>query len=317
MTLKSTSDWWRDEYRKDRYLEYASQDEIEQRIRDLYTNMLVLTENGQLGPPDLEKGGAFWFQLFTHILEEFGLRKSWLRAGALANTPFPRPTYPEIPRAVHALGKREFQPGKFLFKFGKRHYLEETLRTGALRLAPASSYSDPSLNYAMKDDELKFTSTLCVRDAFIQKIDERTGQRIGERIAMLPCNISLTSTLCTDYYPCCLAALFDFRAFDDFEADACLVIKELRPFVDRLLHAGFDKLPDWYARVDCVEYVDPFRKKPRDLRPFFTKHFRYTYQNEFRVVWVPPTPRHDLEPVFIEMGPLLDLAELIEVPPVE
>jgi hypothetical protein len=153
----TVSDGWRHDYRLDRYLEHLSLDELEQRVRDIFTNVSVLSEDGKLSLPPVEKGTGYWMQLFTHVLEEFALRGHWVRPGFLKGTPMPIPTWPEMPRAARAVSGRLFEPGKFLFKFGKREHLRSTLENGTIRLAPASSYSDPSLNYAIRDDELHFT----------------------------------------------------------------------------------------------------------------------------------------------------------------
>src|SRR5713226_9388802 len=225
----------------------------------------------------------------------------------------PIPTWPEAPRAVCAVAGRQFEPGKCLFKFGKQEHLRCALEQGRIRIAPASSYSDPSLNYAVHDDEMRFTVYIPAKDAWIQKIDERTLKPIGERIEVLG-NMSFTHTAPTDYYVYCLSGLFDFRSFDDFEADSCLVVKKPKDFIDRLLLAGFSKLPNWFARVDVVDYLDPLRTKHGSVRAFFTKHFRYSYQRELRIVWVPERRQEGLEPIFVAVGPLHDVAELIVLP---
>ncbi|HEX5081915.1 MAG TPA: ABC transporter permease [Blastocatellia bacterium] len=44
---------------------------------------------------------------------------------------------------------------------------------------------------------------------------------------------------------------------------------------------------------------------------YFAKHFRYWYQQEYRVVWTPPTPIAKLPPLDVEMGNLKDICEII------
>ncbi len=312
----TVSDKWRQDYRQDRYLEQVSPDEIEQRVRDIFTNVLVLSEDGKLSLPAMEKGTGYWMQLFTHVLEEFALRKQWVRPGFLKDNPMPIPTWPEMPRAAQAVSGRVFEPGKFLFKFGKQEHLRSTLENGTIRLAPASSYSDPSLNYAIRDDELHFTVQMPAKDTWIQKVDEKTLNPVAGKIKALG-NISFTQTVPSDYYVYCLSGLFTFRAFDDFQADACLVIKQPKQFIEQVLFAGFAKLPNWFARVGAVDYLDPLRTSREDVRAFFAKHFRYSYQNELRIVWVPENRQQNLQPVFIETGPLHEIAEEIIVLPSE
>jgi hypothetical protein len=310
MTL---SDQWRAEYRQDRYLEHLSADEIEERIRDISTNILILAEDGKLSFRPFDKGTGFWMRLFTHILEELALRGQWVRDGFLKNTPIPIPTWPAIPRAVRATAGRHFEPGKCLFKFGKQEHLKQALTEGKVRLASASSLSDPSLNYAIRDDELSFSIHLAAKDSWIQAVDERTFESIGKRIKVLG-GMSFKYATPTDYYVYCLSVCFDFRLFDDFQADACLVVNDPKQFIERLLCAGFEKFPSCFAKVDTVDYLDPLRTKPGSVRAFFSKHFRYSYQTELRNVWLPEKCHEKLEPAFIQVSPLDDIAELIVLP---
>jgi hypothetical protein len=45
-----------------------------------------------------------------------------------------------------------------------------------------------------------------------------------------------------------------------------------------------------------------------------TKHFRFVYQREFRMIWVPSTARMDLKPFFVTIGSLKDAATMITLP---
>jgi hypothetical protein len=46
-----------------------------------------------------------------------------------------------------------------------------------------------------------------------------------------------------------------------------------------------------------------------------TKHFRYYYQREFRIVWLPPEPTQamSLTPVFLDIGNLSDFCDVIDL----
>ena len=72
------------------------------------------------------------------------------------DTPPVIPTYPEPPKSKNAIdsigGLRDGQ----IYKFGKSKHLEEMMKHGVIRISPASYYSDPPLNKAIKDDELSF-----------------------------------------------------------------------------------------------------------------------------------------------------------------
>lgn len=43
----------------------------------------------------------------------------------------------------------------------------------------------------------------------------------------------------------------------------------------------------------------------------FSKHFRYAYQQEFRLVWQPPDKRDALEYLNVAMGSVADYCDLL------
>src|SRR6185312_5932524 len=241
--------YWRAEYRQRRYLEHVNQDELEERVRDITTNILSLGPAGQLHPVGGGTGGTdYWIILFTHVLEELSIRNGGFRPGFMKNAYIPKASWPNIPKAALALGDRQFEPGRCLFKFGKEKHLRQALETGSIRISPASSYSDPSLNYAVCDDELRFTIKVPGKGMSIQKVDEMTLKPVGKTIPVEG-NISMTRRVPTDYLVFCLSAKYELRALDDFEADCCLVIKDSKAFVNRLLEATVPNLQRWTMHV--------------------------------------------------------------------
>jgi hypothetical protein len=308
--------YWRAEYRRKRYLEHVNQDELEERVRDITTNILSVGPAGQLHPVGGATDGTdYWIILFTHVLEELSIRNGGFRPGFMKNAYVPKASWPNSPRAALALGDRKFEAGKCLFKFGKEKHLRQALKTGNIRISPASSYSDPSLNYAVRDDELTFTIRVPGRRVFIQKVDETTLQSAGKAIPVEG-NISMTRRVPTDYLVFCLSARYELRALDDFEADCCLVIKDSKAFINRLLEATAPNLQRWTTYARAVDYLDPLNTKPEDVKPYFAKHFRFAYQNEVRVVWLPPEPLPKAHAIFASLGSLEDIGELLLAPAV-
>jgi hypothetical protein len=98
-----------------------------------------------------------------------------------------------------------------------------------------------------------------------------------------------------------------------FDADACVVITKPKEFIDRVLAAVQPLLSGYAHERGKVRYADPHFDHHR-LPIAMTKHFRFSYQREFRMIWVPPTARMDLKPFFITVGTLKDIATLITLP---
>jgi hypothetical protein len=310
MTVAET---WRSEYRSRRYLEYISQDKLEQRTRDILSNVTTLTEKGQIGIHSMEKEGGYWMRLFTHVLEEYKFRGRFFKPGFMNSAAIPVPSWPSPPKSVSVLNGGDMTFNNCIFKFGKVSHLEAILNEGRLRIAQASYYSDPSLNSAIQDDELQFNFEHHPGRVHIQTLDQQTLQPTGDVFPVG--NIVCTKRVPTDYWILCLAHAYPLRAYDDFEADGCLVIKEPKLFLKRLLDAMGRTGRVAEAISGTVDYLDPLNTYPDNVKPFFAKHFRFSYQKEFRVIWLPPVNAAALAPVFVTLGPLTDIAELLILKP--
>jgi len=67
--------FWRTEYRRNRYLQNLSADEIAQRFNDVTNNLLILTEEQKIGIGSTDEAGDYWLATSTHIMEECVLRE--------------------------------------------------------------------------------------------------------------------------------------------------------------------------------------------------------------------------------------------------
>lgn len=311
MAKVSRSEVWRREYRSQRYLEHLAKDELDRRAADVMTNLLGLTPEGKMGLKDATGVGERWHVLWTQVLEEFALRFGPYPAGFTKATSAtlqpPRATFPAIPPGYEALGRLGLKPGEILLKFGKKEHLQPAFERGILRIAPASIYNDSSLNAAVKDDELSFEIITPPTMFRMEILDPAEGQPIPVQPAS---NLRVKHTLTTNYYVFCLSTAADHRLFGDFEANACLVVRNPREFLSRLVNAAKVRLPGWRSGGGSVEYLDPLMRH-RDLHIPLVKHFRYAYQWEYRVYWLPDAPQAKIEPVFVELGALNDIGELV------
>jgi hypothetical protein len=303
--------FWCLEYRDRRYLEHLSDNDLAQRARDIISNYTVLSDKGQISLQPVEEEGQLWIRLFTHICEEYRLRKKWFPAGFMKDAPIPQPTWPDLPKSVKALGDRKLEQGNFLVKYGECEFLRPTLDEGRIHISPASAYDDPSLNYAIKDDELEITWLSLPSDNVIEVIDPNTGK--PKRRLNPTGNVKYTLKASTNYYAYCLSRIYGFRLFDDFEADCCLIIKQPMNFIERLFREFDKRMPGWKGFAKGVSYVDPLNAYTQDIDVFFYKHFRYAYQKEFRMVWTPPEDRKELDCIDLELGNLEEYCELVSL----
>jgi hypothetical protein len=179
---------------------------------------------------------------------------------------------------------------------------------GRFRIGPAASYADPSLNPAIRDDELSVTAVGSGEAAVIHAFDPATG-KTGKQIPVTG-EITYSRVLQDNFYVMCMTAGYTPRLLDDFRYDAMLVIKNLNRFLVRVEKAVKKLKPELVLAGRPVVYYDPYRVKPDALDPFFSKNFRYAYQQEYRLVWHTPGLPLGCEPFFVEIGHMRDIASI-------
>jgi hypothetical protein len=133
---------WRAEYRAHRYLEHEPILKLHDRAKAMTMNARGVDRSGQL----YWRQGGRWFEMLTHTLEEFALRKLVL--------PMPQPPkYVHAVRAAELWDKANVPNGSYILKFGRKRHIVDMIEKGQLRVQPAESYDDPSLNLAIADKE--------------------------------------------------------------------------------------------------------------------------------------------------------------------
>lgn len=292
---------WTREYAENRYLHHLSQENLDQRLRAILTNMLYL-DRGTL-PHELS--ALEWREHLRHVREEYcqrGISSQSIEAAFSAVELWPR-----LKLAANEYQEYDGPPGQ-LFRFCMERYLRPFLQDGKLTLFPASRYISSELLASQRDDELSRT----------RFIDGTTGKRMhhmdkeGNRHPIKTVgSITLSNNLRTDYYSWFTSTTFDPRLFDDFQKDACLVIHDFDTFSERLL-AGVERaLGDWHGACSLIRYYDPLNADS-ELLNHGTKDFRFTYQREYRFTWFPSKrAATNLPQLDVSLGPMGDVASLI------
>jgi hypothetical protein len=191
--------------------------------------------------------------------------------------------------------------------------MAKLLLEGKGRISRATFYKDSSLGRARADDESVVRAYVHPTDAHRLMGRGEEGHRRFSVDLQVPYHGSVPMDLVatTDFYVYCLAESCDLRLFDDFKADTCVLIKEPETFKKRLEEAIAGLLPDWKYLAGPVIYFDPFFARPHQMAPQFFKHFRYSYQKEHRLCWLPLSSHRAPDHVYFDVGPLTDCAELI------
>ncbi|PCI33973.1 MAG: hypothetical protein COB54_02950 [Alphaproteobacteria bacterium] len=304
-------EYWRMKYRGDRYLETASISEIEKRSQEINFNSLTVNDNGQISI-HTDAGGVEWMKLGTHIQEEIILRGLDFRTLKIMDN-LPRVSHPEPPRGLRILKGQALPDQPYLVRIGQRQHIIDAYSRGRIRIAPAVSYSDPSLNIAIRDDELKVKTILSRKGVLIQKIDEFSGKIIGAPFEPLG-DLTITRDINDNFFVLCLTQQYQPRQLDDFDGDGLLIITNPRRFQKRLERAVNAVRPDLKMTASEVVYYDPYKPDPAHIPGHLVKDFRYWYQQEFRMVWTKPGLGLDEKPFFVELGTLKGIASMYVFP---
>ena len=303
---------WRLAYREDRYCRYLSQAELNQRIRDIVLNLTQMTPEAKIGLPPMNSAGIRWMVLFTHMLEEMKLRHgphpAGFTRGIFHTEPYPDFAGELAKKAASALVSKGISSENVLIKYGKPEHMALLHEQGRFRVQPASYYSKPDHNGAVRDDELSLHLSLALnREAvlrIVQNPEEVPADFRGQRL-----DVGFQHP--RDYWLYCLTSSVEPRHFVDFGYTACTVIRDRREFIHRIEAVEDHFFPNTIRHHLAAVYIDPLRPPTARINLPISKHFRFTYQNEFRFVWVPVGPVREMSHVDVEVGSLRDISEVV------
>lgn len=303
------------QYRKNRYLEYLSQAELDVRIRDIGVNHFTVKSDGVFRydgfEPELIKVmGRYWIFLLVDISEELEIRYGAFPSGFNEDLFFKGERYIQDLHSKYlkadlaiagSAGVDDFE----IFKYGKSKWLNDMFTDGVMRLTPTSRYDDDSLNSAVRDDERCFEFKRNPKSSLITT----EGGGIIEPIG----NVSVQIEDPSDYYLFCFSESYTYREYEDFEADTCIAIRNFKEFFSRVFAALNKQFPELIFMGSPVKYLDPVKDFNSDIDTMFLKHFRYSYQKEYRLICFSDVPTIKLEPIYLNIGSIADIADIFYI----
>jgi hypothetical protein len=308
-------EWWRQLYYREPYLLLESNDVILERFGDVLSNSVDITANAQIAPTPMMENDGRLSRLFTELIEETNWRGILTKdsmgvAGEQLSAYFDGGEPVGVRMFRGALDVRD----DWLFKFSKTEFVADMHRYGQFRVSPASFYARGSHLRAMKDLETRRPYRM---KAIHEALNGTTSIDFeGNRLPIVGGVVPLEFIM-GDYYLFSTCNRLSRRMPTDFEVDAVLVIKEKAEFIRRFRQALLEQRPTWEFLEGNVYYYDPYNDIPKDRNQEFFKHVSYAYQREHRCVLRPKGKIPDnvsLEPFFIEIGRLDDIAEMINAP---
>ncbi|WP_454287815.1 hypothetical protein [Rhizobium arsenicireducens] len=302
---------WRHEYTSFPYLLGAPDDRLGSRFKDVLVNQTELTPNAKIAPLPIGDEHNFMAK-FTHLLEEYALRTGGFAPEevlAAARAPILRYFENGEPIATKIFRGYAAPTTAFVVKYGRREFLEPMLRSGLLRICPASYYNHAFHNDAVKDDEIHRTFFIPTFHERLKGIHHTVVQ--GHRLEYGDDDIVLP-VQAPDYFLLSLCDSIYYRMPTDFDADAALIIRDPIRFAQRVISSFLARYPDWKPHYGPVTYYDPYRDFTKMRVHQMSKHFGYAYQREVRIVMEAlRRPRQTLQPEFLDIGRMDDYAELL------
>lgn len=302
----------RRQYDQRRYARHLSQPELNSRIRDIFLNLLDLTPEGKIGVGPIDPEFEVWSEKWVHVLEEMQLRHGPYPAGFthdIWSVPLPDFASELGRKAAATIAPLGLKRDEVFIKFGNRQYMTALYESGSLRIQPASYFADRNHNAAIKDDELTRIMSMALSGDDVRKL-VINPQDLPEKVPEQRVDIEFRFS--TDYYLYCLTTSVKPRLFADFQAEACVIIKDRATFTKMLrTKAAAEHLPHESMAAGRADYIDPLLPQSANLLVPLCKHFGYTYQREYRFCWLPATPTTRLEHIDLEIGSLKEIAELI------
>jgi len=300
------------EYRKARYLEHATDEEVMQRGEDALVNLHQFEGSNKLVVDFQRPAVVRAMARLYEAGEELILRGQgqWPDVAAKFASGWDLPTagsalIDSVMQFIRTSGLSPETAG--FFRYSSRARLESLLDTGELWLSPASGMDDPSLNRAQRDKELEFDIEEDPTGVVIQILSDDRSTVLGSDP---PLRLTRTKRSVTDFYALCSSRTLTSRLFFDFSADSCLICNDGVEFVRRVEAAVRSQLPGWKVFDGSVRYFDPYSRVARRATIPFFKTVRFEYQQEFRIAIAPPEPIPRLEPRSINIGPIDDIASI-------
>ena len=303
---------WRRAYRANRYCRHLSQQELNQRVRDVLVNNLRLTPEGKIGLPPMDAEGKRGMELWTHVLEEMVLRHGPYPNGftreILHSEPFPDFVGELGRNASDILTSKGLKEGDVFIKFGKAKHMTNLYEHGVMRIQAASYYATPDHNGAIRDDELTLPLSLSLtRDDVIKFV--LNPQDVPEDLK--DHRVDLKYDAGTDYWLYCVTTTVEPRLFVDFQADACVIINDKERFRQLLAQQNEISISAATRQEGNAIYIDPLLPKTSVIDVPMSKHFRYEHQKEYRFVWMPRQASSALLYIDVSLGSLENIAELV------
>ena len=268
-------------YRKNRYLRGISKDDLEDRIFDILNNMIRVSDDAMFVPLKGFGECGEWMDKLIHCQEEFNIKfgnfaENFSKGQRREILPFDEDRRKRI--KIAATPFRQVQEPVFL-RYGSMSNMYDLYHQGQLMLQPAKRFLDEDLA-AVQDDECMIDVRGILDSEAVRRLVVNP-QAVPDVIPDQHVHLSFETA---DYAIYCMGTKPELRMIADWDARAVVIIKQPEEFQRRLIHSIQSRFPDAQISFQDVAYLDPYYPPTKPPDVCAVKHFRYSYQNERRLI---------------------------------
>ena len=297
-----------------KYLESMPDSALSERLVHLLNNCVKLDHKSMIQLCATEQPA-----IFARLLDTFAettLRHGTVQAGQnpeawkKANNAMISPSA-EVAEKARKLKSLVGDEQGYLLRFSSFEFMNDLVYNGGVFLQSASAYKNQE-NVSVRDDELKLTLVRYLNPEEALSILHEVGGPSSMREAKL-IEYSVTAP---DFLTLCLTDSLNYRMISDWNAEAAVIIRDPNAFFERLRGASQKLHTEKHSlEKGKVRYIDPYfesyaKVQSEDLP--FCKHFKFSYQREFRYV-IRNSQKIENEDRKIYLGDISDIAMLVDL----
>ena len=298
------------EYMRNRFMAHLPRSSLDERALSVFRNTYQIDQRGRITLDANDPKSYYWQDRFSEILKEYmerSITMEELGRFLSSDEGFNRGLSGTFRRVSESLRTVIPPPAPYIVKYGSYEHIHNLLRNGRIRMGAARSFDDASLVASRRDEEMRRVVDWDSSMLPFLGIGNHPSYASNPEPSRLRTALSIED----NYLIFCVSEILRARLFNDFVADAALIIRDPSEFASRFRTTLRKRYPTWGFQAGPVEYFDPLNVSPCDVNIPFWKDFSYAYQEEFRFALFPPKDTTHLSELFIEIGSLEDIANLV------
>ncbi|GEM_PF-5940547 len=297
------SDTWYRQYYHQPYMETFTEQQFYSRWSDIWDNLMEVGPDLKLRP-NASAGSTHWFELFTDLIAESQFRGGFRTSMTQAEMQTRFASL--LDKNIRHIPAENWNLDQ-IYKFGEHKYIQDSFDNERIRFARSELYQSAGMNHAQKDDENTFEFS--VMPTFLKDLNGLVGFSAFDR-QVLPNGLVLRMQSDIPYLVWCSSHKYRPTIPNAFGYDSVLVIKDRRKFQKSVVSSIKKRRSSSRLKFAKIHYMDPYLELNPSADIRFSKHHRFSYQHEYRMV-IESDDIPEFE--FIDVPGLQSISEVIKL----